>query len=182
MKTARKRMLRSRSIGAWRRRRGGGLRLARRGVAALLLEAEPELALGASGTNSGILHTGFDSHAGRAGDAADPALGRAARGRARRARHSGAALRGRARAPRRGRGRETVAAIAAAAERNGVAASAARGRDAGGPGGVRSPTRSPTPTLWPRAAAGGGAEVRTGAGSRRSSARDGRLDAGTGRR
>jgi len=35
--------------------------LARRGVAAALLEAEDELALGASGTNSGILHTGFDS-------------------------------------------------------------------------------------------------------------------------
>jgi glycerol-3-phosphate dehydrogenase len=35
--------------------------LARRGVAAVLLEAEPALALGASGTNSGILHTGFDS-------------------------------------------------------------------------------------------------------------------------
>jgi glycerol-3-phosphate dehydrogenase len=38
--------------------------LARRGVAALLLEAEPELALGASGANSGILHTGFDSTPG----------------------------------------------------------------------------------------------------------------------
>ena len=35
--------------------------LARRDVPALLLEAEPELALGASGANSGILHTGFDS-------------------------------------------------------------------------------------------------------------------------
>ncbi|MDX6606897.1 MAG: glycerol-3-phosphate dehydrogenase [Solirubrobacterales bacterium] len=35
--------------------------LARRGVAAVLLEAEAELALGASGTNSGILHNGFDS-------------------------------------------------------------------------------------------------------------------------
>jgi glycerol-3-phosphate dehydrogenase len=35
--------------------------LARRGVAAVLLEAEDELALAASGTNSGILHTGFDS-------------------------------------------------------------------------------------------------------------------------
>jgi glycerol-3-phosphate dehydrogenase len=35
--------------------------LARRGVSAVLLEAEGELALGASGTNSGILHTGFDS-------------------------------------------------------------------------------------------------------------------------
>jgi glycerol-3-phosphate dehydrogenase len=38
--------------------------LARRGVAAAVLEAEDELALGASGTNSGILHTGFDSPAG----------------------------------------------------------------------------------------------------------------------
>ncbi len=38
--------------------------LARRGVPALLLEAEPGLALAASGTNSGILHTGFDSRPG----------------------------------------------------------------------------------------------------------------------
>jgi glycerol-3-phosphate dehydrogenase len=38
--------------------------LARRGVAAILLEAEDELALGASGTNSGILHTAFDSAPG----------------------------------------------------------------------------------------------------------------------
>jgi len=37
------------------------LALARIGVAVALLEAEAELALGASGTNSGILHTGFDS-------------------------------------------------------------------------------------------------------------------------
>jgi glycerol-3-phosphate dehydrogenase len=37
------------------------LALARRGVSVVLLEAEPEPALGASGTNSGILHTGFDS-------------------------------------------------------------------------------------------------------------------------
>jgi glycerol-3-phosphate dehydrogenase len=40
------------------------LALARRGTAVALLEAEPELALGASGTNSGILHTGFDSPPG----------------------------------------------------------------------------------------------------------------------
>jgi len=40
------------------------LALARRGVAVALLEAEPELALGASGTNSGILHTAFDSTPG----------------------------------------------------------------------------------------------------------------------
>src|SRR5271165_733317 len=38
--------------------------LARRGVRAVLLEAEGALALGASGTNSGILHTGFDSKPG----------------------------------------------------------------------------------------------------------------------
>ena len=37
------------------------LALARAGVDVVLVEAEPELALGASGTNSGILHTGFDS-------------------------------------------------------------------------------------------------------------------------
>ncbi len=38
--------------------------LARRGVAVTVLEAEPGLALGASGANSGILHTGFDSAPG----------------------------------------------------------------------------------------------------------------------
>lgn len=35
--------------------------LTRRGVRGALIEAEPGLALGASGANSGILHTGFDS-------------------------------------------------------------------------------------------------------------------------
>jgi glycerol-3-phosphate dehydrogenase len=35
--------------------------LARRGVASVLLEAESEFGLAASGTNSGIVHTGFDS-------------------------------------------------------------------------------------------------------------------------
>jgi glycerol-3-phosphate dehydrogenase len=38
--------------------------LARRGVDVVLLEAEAELARGASGANSGILHTGFDSELG----------------------------------------------------------------------------------------------------------------------
>jgi glycerol-3-phosphate dehydrogenase len=38
--------------------------LARHGVSTVLLEAQDELALGASGTNSGILHTGFDSPPG----------------------------------------------------------------------------------------------------------------------
>src|SRR3954462_10151016 len=37
------------------------LALARRGVAVTLLEGDAEPARGASGTNSGILHTGFDS-------------------------------------------------------------------------------------------------------------------------
>jgi glycerol-3-phosphate dehydrogenase len=40
------------------------LALARRSVSVLLLEAEPQPGLGASGTNSGILHTGFDSPPG----------------------------------------------------------------------------------------------------------------------
>src|SRR5947209_14623768 len=40
------------------------LALARRGASVSLLEAEPEPALGASGANSGILHTGFDSPLG----------------------------------------------------------------------------------------------------------------------
>lgn len=40
------------------------LALARRGVSTVLLEAEPEPGLGASGTNSGILHTAFDSAPG----------------------------------------------------------------------------------------------------------------------
>ena len=50
---------------------GGGIvgcalayELASRGVPAVLLEAESELASGASGSNSGILHTGFDSKPG----------------------------------------------------------------------------------------------------------------------
>ena len=40
------------------------LELARRGASVALLEAEPEPGLQASGTNSGILHTGFDSAPG----------------------------------------------------------------------------------------------------------------------
>jgi glycerol-3-phosphate dehydrogenase len=40
------------------------LELARRGAVVALVEAEPEPALQASGTNSGVLHTGFDSKPG----------------------------------------------------------------------------------------------------------------------
>ena len=58
------------------------LELARRGAAVTLLEAESEPALQASGTNSGILHTGFDSIPGevetelilRAAELRDPVL------------------------------------------------------------------------------------------------------------
>jgi glycerol-3-phosphate dehydrogenase len=56
--------------------------LRRRGVPVVLLEAQGDFGLGASGTNSGILHTGFDSRAGeletrlilRAGTLRDPVL------------------------------------------------------------------------------------------------------------
>ena len=58
------------------------LALARRGAAVVLLEARPGLALQATGTNSGVLHTGFDSTPGeletelilRAGTIRDPVL------------------------------------------------------------------------------------------------------------
>ena len=58
------------------------LALARHGVSATLLEAEAEPGLAASGTNSGILHTAFDSSPGeletelilRAGELRDPVL------------------------------------------------------------------------------------------------------------
>ena len=58
------------------------LALVRRGLRVVLVEAEPDLALGASGTNSGILHTGFDSVPGdletrlilRAAELRDPVL------------------------------------------------------------------------------------------------------------
>jgi glycerol-3-phosphate dehydrogenase len=58
------------------------LELARRGASVALLEAEPAPALQASGTNSGILHTGFDSPPGefetelilRAAELRDPVL------------------------------------------------------------------------------------------------------------
>lgn len=43
---------------------GAALALARGGASVVLLEAEPEPGLAASGTNSGILHTGFDSTPG----------------------------------------------------------------------------------------------------------------------
>ena len=95
------------------------LELARRGTAVALLEAEPEPGLAASGTNSGILHTGFDSVPGeletelilRSAALRDsvlevlrvPVL------------RCGALVR-----PAEGSQREAVAGLAANAERNGV--------------------------------------------------------------
>src|SRR5919108_2482074 len=95
------------------------LGLARRGVSVALLEAEAEPGLGASGTNSGILHTGFDSPPGgletelilRSAVLRDPML--AALGVP--VLRCGALMR-----PLEESQREDVSALAANAERNGV--------------------------------------------------------------
>ena len=65
------------------------LTLARRAVRSPSSRPSRAAALAASGTNSGILHTGFDSVSRRARDGADPALGRAPRRGARCARRAG---------------------------------------------------------------------------------------------
>jgi len=91
------------------------LALARRGVAVALLEGCAEPALGASGTNSGILHTGFDSSPGeletemilRSAALRDAVLGALGTPVLR----CGALLRG---------GRDAVRALAEGATRNGV--------------------------------------------------------------
>jgi glycerol-3-phosphate dehydrogenase len=98
------------------------LELARRGASVALLEAEPEPGLAASGTNSGILHTGFDSTPGeletrlilRAARLREPlleALGLPVL-------RCGALLR-----PLRDGDEEAIARLAANARRNGVEAS-----------------------------------------------------------
>ncbi len=132
-----------------------------RGVPAVLLEAEAELAMAASGSNSGILHTGFDSEPGeletelilRAATLREPVLERLGLPVVR----CGALLR-----PRTAGEARTVAQVAANAERNGVAATLA---DAGAleiPG--ESVTDPVAYTLGLAAgAAAGGAQIRTGA-------------------
>ena len=141
------------------------LALARRGVSVALLEAEPEPGLAASGTNSGILHTGFDSPPGRAGDRADPALGAAARPGARGARRAGAAVRRVLRARR-------IAASASRARGN-ARATASRSRCARTARSrcpaSRSPTRSRSRSALAAAAARHGAELRTAFRGRRAS-------------
>jgi glycerol-3-phosphate dehydrogenase len=95
------------------------LALARRGVAVALLEAEAEPGLAASGTNSGILHTGFDSTPGeletelilRSAALRDAVLGALGVPVLR----CGALLR-----PRSARDHEAVQNLAAGARRNGV--------------------------------------------------------------
>ena len=123
------------------------LELARRGAAVALLEAEPEPGLAASGTNSGILHTGFDSVPGeletelilRSAALRDPVL-EALRVPVLRC---GALMR-----PADGSQRDAVAALAAergAQRRRGVASTTtARSRCRAS----RSPIRSPTRWRW----------------------------------
>lgn len=97
------------------------LALARRGAAVALLEAETRLALGASGTNSGILHLGFDSTPGEletemlhaSSKTREPLL----RALGVPVLRCGALMR-----PLKGSQRDTVAAIAVSARGNGVAA------------------------------------------------------------
>jgi glycerol-3-phosphate dehydrogenase len=135
--------------------------LARRGVGAILLEAEDELALGASGANSGIVHTGFDSPPGeletrlilRAAELRDPVLRELGVPLIRR----GALLR-----PRGDEQASTVAALAERAQRNGVEAGLLAD------GSLEVPGESITDPVsyvlaLAHAAAGGAAEVRTGA-------------------
>jgi glycerol-3-phosphate dehydrogenase len=135
--------------------------LAGRGVAAIVLEAHDELALEASGTNSGILHTGFDSPPGeletrlirRAAALREPVLA----GLGVPVLRCGALLR-----PRDDRDGATVAALAAGARANGVAAAV---RDDGA---LELPDEAVTdPVAYTlalaAAAVGAGTEVRTGA-------------------
>jgi glycerol-3-phosphate dehydrogenase len=135
--------------------------LARRGVGAVVLEGRDELALGASGTNSGILHAAFDSAPGeletrlilRSAQLRDAVLDELGVPVVR----CGAIL-----APRDEREAQTVAALAENARANGVAAAL---RDDGAlavPGEAITDPVAYAHALA-RAAVGGGAQVRTSA-------------------
>ena len=131
--------------------------LARRGVEAVVLEALDDLALGASGRNSGILHTGFDSPPGELEttlilrsaalrDAVLDELGVPVQ-------RCGAVL-----TPRDEDERRTVAALAESARANGVEV---RLRDDGA---LDVPGEAITdPVAYTRALAAAAGEVRTGA-------------------
>jgi glycerol-3-phosphate dehydrogenase len=136
------------------------LALARRGVSVALLEAAPEPALGASGTNSGILHTGFDSPPGeletelilRAAALRDPVLAALSVPM----RRCGAVLR-----PLRDSQRPVVTALAENAATNGVAVTLTEDGALQVPG--ESVTDPATFTLaLADAARRHGAEIRTG--------------------
>ena len=134
--------------------------LARRGVEAILLEAEPEPGLGASGTNSGILHTGFDSTPG----ALETRLilrSAALRPAVLAELHVPVSRCGAVLAPQGAQDLETVVELARIAERNGVEARLHAGR-------LEVPGESVTdPVAYTLAlvasAVDGGAELRTSA-------------------
>jgi glycerol-3-phosphate dehydrogenase len=147
--------------------------LARRGVGALVLESEDELALCASGTNSGILHTGFDSTMGeletrlilRSGQLRPHVLRELDLPVIR----CGAVLR-----PLGSGQRKTVAALAEGAQRNGIEVVVSGDGSLAVPGESVTDPVAYTLTLA-RAATAGGGEVRTGARVEGVERRDGRL-------
>ena len=133
--------------------------LARRGVPSVIVEAESDLALGASGTNSGILHTGFDS---KPGEFETEMILRSAslRGSAVNALSVPVLCCGAVLEPREEVEEETVRTIAANAARNGVDATL------GPDGALRIPGEWVTdPVAYTKAlgaaAVAGGAEIRT---------------------
>ncbi len=133
--------------------------LTRRGVSTLVLEAEREPALGASGTNSGIVHTGFDSPPG---ELETELILRAGQLRENLFDELGVPLRrcGALLAPLDAGERETVSAMAEAARRNGVET------QLGEDGSLSVPGESVTdPVAYTRAllaaAKAGGADLRT---------------------
>ena len=131
--------------------------LARGGVPALLLEAQAQLATAASATNSGILHTGFDSHPG---ELETRLILRAAQLRAQLLQELGLEVCrcGALLAPHGEQEREAVAALAANARTNGV--EAVLDRD----GSLRVPGETVSdPLAFVQAAQAGGAQVRLGA-------------------
>ncbi|HEY7622071.1 MAG TPA: FAD-dependent oxidoreductase [Solirubrobacteraceae bacterium] len=149
-----------------------GHALARRGVGTVVLEAQDDLALAASGTNSGILHTGFDSTPGeletrlilRSAALRDAVLDELAIPVLR----CGAVL-----TPHSGDDARTVAALAGGARANGVEVHL---RDDGA---LEVPGETVTdPVAYTRALAAAAGEVRTGARVERITRAGGRLVVG----
>ena len=137
------------------------LELARRGASVVLLEAEPEPGLQASGTNSGILHTGFDSVPGeletemilRAGELRTPVLDALGVPVLR----CGAVMR-----PGNEGERPAIASLAENAARNGVEVELARAMDRSRYRGRRSAIPSPSPCRSRPPPCRHGAELRAG--------------------